>query len=139
MGGRGHPGSHLCAAPVVPIATGRRMQALVEPELSTPRDHRPGPGHNDATERLPPRLSRHARSASVKERFLSSAVSPSARRIPADRPVLLLAGWLVEGARRQGAGVNVERPQAVRPRTNDVDAGDGWRTLARASVRWDTL
>ena len=27
------------------------------------------------------------------------------------------------------SGVNVERPQAVRPRTDDVDAGDGWRTL----------
>jgi hypothetical protein len=43
---------------------------------------------------------------------------------------LCLRAGLIAGARRQGAGVNVERPQAVRPRTNDVDAGDGWRTLA---------
>ena len=49
-------------------------------------------------------------------------------------------GCLIAAARHQGAGVNVERPEAE-PRTYDVDAGDGWRTLAGRArrVRVDTL
>ena len=65
--------------------------------------------------------------APVKERFLSRAVSPSARRIPGRRPGAVGgAGWL-RCARHQGAGVNVERPQdrQVRGRTTLTPATAG--------------
>ena len=53
----------------------------------------------------------------------------------ADRGAFLFAA-----ARRQGVGVNVERPEAE-PETNDVDAGDGRRRLSAGTLQravWDT-